>query len=292
MLPNCLIIGAMRSGTTALYTLLGQHPDIYMSPYKEPNFFAVDEITRGKILEGSVSIEDRSEYEGLFEGATSQARVGEASHSYLYYSDRVAPRLAEALPGVKLICILRDPAKRAFSHYLFHVQSDREDIPSFREALAAEDDRIRRGLHFGHYTNRGFYAQQLRPYHETFEAADIKVLFYEDLQTDPVALAQDAYRFLGVDDSFAPDASVRRNPSGLPRSGLLHAVLVKANPLKRAVQHRLPPRLYRLATRLRDRNLARPEEDMEVRSELIARFRPDIEELQERTRRDLGEWLS
>jgi hypothetical protein len=290
-LPNCLVIGAMRSGTSTLYQLLAQHPDVFMATPKEPNYFAfIGEP--GVLVESSESVTDLTEYEALFTAGAGHRIRGEASHSYLYYSDIAAPRIHEALDDVKLIAVLRNPVDRAFSHYMLHIRNEREPAATFRAALDLEPGRISAGAHFGHYVRRGFYTTQLRPFFDLFPSSSIRIQLYEDLAADPIALAQDLYAFLGVHAGFAPDTSVRSNPSGVPRNRAVHNILVRDNVVKRAIQPLLPRAAYRLAARIRDRNLAHPGLDEAVRDELAATFRPDIEQLQDLIGRDLSAWLA
>jgi hypothetical protein len=290
-MPNFLVIGAMRSGTTALYSFLGQHPDVYMSPVKEPNFFAFGPGEDPGPVEGSLSLRDRDEYLRLFSGVQAERRIGEASHSYMYYPgaiDRIGAELADA----KLICILRDPASRAFSHYIYHLRNGQEDAPDFETALNMEKDRMARGVQRGHYVARGFYAKQIRKVLEVFPRDALRVYLFEDLSERPAWLMRDVFGFLDVDESFEADTSIRRNPSGLPRSGMLHRILVGRSRLKRRLQPILPKSLYRLATRIRDRNLVRPDLDPEIRERLVKTFRDDIRDLEELIDRDLSAWLA
>lgn len=106
MLPNFLIVGAARAGTTSLYYYLKQHPDVFMSPKKEIDFFDVD-----KNFEKGLDW-----YERYFEGYTGQKAIGEASPLYMYL-EKVPKRIAKVIPDVKLIFILRNPVDRAYSHY-------------------------------------------------------------------------------------------------------------------------------------------------------------------------------
>ncbi len=288
-LPNCLVIGAMRSGTSTLYQLLAQHPDVFMSTPKEPNYFAFAGEP-GIEVEASHSVTDRSDYEALFAAGKGFAVRGEASHNYLYYADVAAPRIHEAVPDVKLVAVLRNPIDRAFSHYMLHVRNEREHAESFAAALELEDARVSAGEQFGHYVRRGLYARQLRPYIDLFGRDALRIYLYDELAEDAVALTQDVYGFVGVDAGFVPDTTVRSNPSGVPRSRTVHAFLVKDNPVKRAIQPLLPRSAYRLAARLRDRNLDRPTIDEESRRKLAAVYQPEIEELQDLIGRDLGGW--
>ncbi len=121
--PNFLIIGALKAGTTSLFNYLMQHPQIYMSPVKEPKFFAlVGEYLDPKKREilGKCVV-DIEEYRALFDNVTTEKAIGEASAIYL--SSRRAPgRIQHYILNVKLIAILRDPVERAYSHFLHNVR--------------------------------------------------------------------------------------------------------------------------------------------------------------------------
>jgi hypothetical protein len=132
MLPNCIVIGAARSGTTSLYEYLNAHPEIYMSPVKEPDFFAnpllkavhSPEPGQTRSLEEESRLkaalqEEMSKYESLFDGAGRAPIRGEASAIYLGDPD-AAMNLHRAVPDAKLICVLRDPAQRMHSHFIHH----------------------------------------------------------------------------------------------------------------------------------------------------------------------------
>jgi hypothetical protein len=297
-LPNFLVIGASKSGTTSLYYYLQQHPDIYMSPVKEPKFFALEgqevyfrgpgiqrRVTRGL----TTSIE---EYRALFEGAEGEKAVGEASTLYLY-SPRAPGRIKHHVPEARLIALLRNPVERAYSAYTQQVRAGREPL-SFGSALREEEDRIQDGwYHVYHYKNRGLYYRQLKRYYETFGEERIKVYFYEDLSEDPVGVSQDIFRFLGVDDAFEPDASARYNVSRLPRSEALASLLDKPNLLKTAARTVVPSGVRkRVSAGLKNRNFEKaPPMPEEARRELTEAFREDVLKLQELLGRDLSGWL-
>ncbi len=121
-MPNFLIVGAMKCGTTALYYYLEQHPQIFMSPVKEPNFFCF-EGREG--LDSGNSITDIAAYRGLFRGVSSERAIGEASHCYLY-EPRAVERIKHYTPDARLIAILRSPIERAYSHFLHAVRNGTE----------------------------------------------------------------------------------------------------------------------------------------------------------------------
>lgn len=289
--PNFLIIGAMKSGTTPLYDFLGQHPQVFMPRRKEPHFFS--SISQGESFqfEGDrevISCPDR--FQALFAPKPEQTAVGEASTSYLC-TPGTAKAIYDHLPHAKLICVLRNPVERAYSHYLFLRGHGIESLDNFAQALAAEPARHQAGQTWGRYFQVGLYAAQLRPYLERFARRQIAIYLFDELRQNPVDFAQEVYRFLGIDDTFVPDTSIRRNPGGIPKSDLLNALLVRPNPIKQFIQPHLPRWLYRAATHLRDQNLSKPPMAAETRQHLIAAYREDILQLQDLIGRDLGNWL-
>lgn len=290
-MPNFFIIGAMKAGTTALYFTLKQHPDIFMSPIKEPNFFAFEGQEKPIFVEGEeVIYTELAEYRALFDRSNGKKAIGEASHAYLYIPE-ATHRIRLTVPDARLICILRNPVDRAYSHYLYLLRDGYEPIDTFEHALNKEDSRIADHQQLGHYFHRGLYSQQLKRYFDDFPRDQIKVYLYEELTNNPITLAQDIFKFLGVSDAFIPEVSIKRNPSGVPKNKWLHALLVKPNPAKSFFQPLLSERLYRVATQIRDQNLVKPELSPELRTKLIARYRDDILCLQDQIGKDLSAWL-
>ena len=155
-MPTFLIIGAMKAGTTSLYHYVGQHPQIYMSPVKEPQFFtfeneALDFHGPGDWHITHQIVKDLENYRKLFQGVTEERAIGEASTVYLY-SSRTAERIHSYIPDAKLIAILRDPVERAYSNYVQAIHSDREPLDDFLQAFREEQNRIRKKwLYFWHY---------------------------------------------------------------------------------------------------------------------------------------------
>jgi hypothetical protein len=288
-MPNFLIIGAMKSGTTALYYYLEQHPEIYMSPVKEPNFFSSQEQENA-----ADTVTHIGTYQHLFRGVSGEKAIGEASHSYLY-EPRAAAEIRRYVPEVKLIAILRNPIDRAYSHFLHMVRSGTEPLDDFAQALREEA-----GIHneriFQDYIGRGLYYDQLRRYFGTFPREQVRVYLYEDLSGAPISTVQDAFRFLKVDDSFVPDVSLRRNVSGHPRYKTLDRLLRSQSWIKHVAKIYLPARLRWRFSRafddLKTRNLIEPPPvQSEVRRQLIRVYREDILNVQELIHRDLSGWL-
>jgi hypothetical protein len=289
-MPNFLIIGAMKSGTTALYYYLEQHPEIYMSPVKEPNFFSSQEQENA-----ADTVTHIGSYQHLFRGVSGEKAIGEASHSYLY-EPGAAPEIRRYIPEAKLIAILRNPIDRAYSHFLHMVRTGTEPLDDFAQALQ-EEASIHKERTSQDYIGRGLYYDQLKRYFGTFPREQVRVYLYEDLSDAPISTVQDAFRFLKVDDSFVPDVSLRRNVSGHPKYKTLDGLMRSQSRLKHAAKVYLPARMrWRLSKAfddLKTRNLVEPPPlQPEVRRQLIRVYREDILKLQGLIHRDLSGWLA
>jgi hypothetical protein len=299
-LPNFLIIGTGKAGTTSLYHLLRQHPEIFMSPIKEPNFFAFDgerPCFRGPGDERTVNRESvvrLEDYCELFAGARGEKVFGEASTRYMEIP-QTAARIRARVPEARLVAILRNPTERAFASYLHHRRDGREPCQSFADALQLEEKRTRDHWGFGQYLGGGFYHRQLQAYWDLFPPSQLRIYLYEDFATDARGMLRDLYGFLGVDDRFEADLEVPHNVSGVPRSALLETLL-SASPLTTAIKSRLPPGLrQRIAAAVRagrNANLQRPAIPPETRRRLVDAYRDDVLRLQARLGRNLSAWLA
>jgi hypothetical protein len=296
-LPNFLVIGAAKSGTTSLYRYLKQHPQVYMSPVKEPHFFTHEGERpnfRGPGDEwmNTTFVYRLGDYRKLFAGVSDEKAIGEASTWYLG-NPKAPDRIRHYIPEAKLIAILRNPVDRAYSAYLHLVRIGQEWL-DFARALREEEARIKANWNdIWHYKRGGFYHAQLTRYYELFGQDQIRVYLYEDLKEDPVGTMQSIFRFLEVDDAFVPDTSLKYNVSGIPRSRALQTFVEKPNPFKTVLKPFLPEGLRRrIRENLRQRNLSIPPPMPEdVRKKLTEAYREDILKLQDLIGRDLSGWL-
>ena len=180
MLPNFVVIGAMKSGTSSLYEYLQAHPRIFMPEIKEPDYFATAE-----------SFDRRGGwYEALFRDANGARAVGEASTSYTKFPDviGVPERMAKALPDVRLIYVVRDPIERIRSQYLHELLMSEQ-----REPLEAALSTHAR------YVNYSRYWMQIQRFLEWFPADRLLVIKSESLRDERRATLASICRFLGVD---------------------------------------------------------------------------------------------
>ncbi|MCP3958749.1 MAG: sulfotransferase domain-containing protein [bacterium] len=283
-LPDFLIGGAQKSGTTALHRLLDQHRRIFFPPRpQELDFFDAEE-SHGRGL---------AWYRRHFAGAGSDhGAVGQTSTQYLYASG-AAERIARDLPEAKLIFILRDPVERAWAHY-WHCVKYGVETESFADARRLEAERIARGgreLRFFSYLDRGLYARQLERFLERFERARILVLLTEELGGRPGTLVDRCCAFLGVEPISAeigPEMLARRwNAARLPRLPRLQ---------RWTARFRFDSAAGRGLARMVDRvNLARrpyPEMAAGERADLRDHFADENRRLAEMLDLDLSAWQS
>ncbi len=298
-MPNFFILGAQKAGTTALYHYLKQHPQVYMSPRKETNFFAqegekLDFYQIGAPQSKKKLIDNTSAYCELFQGASNERAVGEASPWYLY-NPRVPEKIKHYLPRAKLIVILRDPVERAYSHFLNSFRVGKEPLTDFAQALLEEEERIRNNWHplVYHYRQMGYYFAQLKPYFDMFKRDQIRIYLYEDFKANPTDALRDNFRFLNVDDTFVPDMSLKHNPAGVPKSKALYLFFLRQNPIKSMFKPFIPEGLRkRIVLGLQNQNFDKPPQlSPELRQQLIQDYRDDILNLQDLLQRDLSRWL-
>ncbi|MGE5444593.1 MAG: sulfotransferase domain-containing protein [Ignavibacteriales bacterium] len=300
-MPNFLIIGAPRSGTTTLHEELKRQPQIFMSSIKEPLFFAVEgESEPFQRPRDDQGIRGLKTYCSLFSGVRDEKAIGEASPLY-FYSQKASYRIKHYIPNVKLIAILRNLIDRAYSHFLLHKLLGKESLNDFREAIEAEEERERmRWSPYWFYRKMGLYSEQLARYFSLFRADQIKVFLFEDLQQNPKNLFKDIAQFLDIDGGLVIKASARHNVYGYPMNVKLNTFLTQPNFISTILRPFLSEKA-RLKLRLkvwdvllrglRQSNLRKPELQPEVREWLIEYYREDTLRTQDILKRDLSHWL-
>ena len=295
-LPEFLIIGAARAGTTALHSYLRQNPSIFMPAAKEPNFFSFEGEALNYKGPGADyvnnSVTNIEKYTALFSDAAPGSIRGEASPLYLF-SERAPERIYHHIPQVRMVVVLRNPIDQALSHYLYAVKQRIEPLEDFAAALEAEDDRLAAGWQpmFG-YSRFPRYAEQLSRYFNLFDRNQFLIRPYEDFQNDPQGLISDITKFIGADTGFHPNMSSQPNAGGVPRNRLFQDFLMKPNPVTGLIARVLPQEMkWKIRDRLSQFNLRRGIE-MSPRARAILRERllPEIEELEHLLDRDLSAW--
>ena len=300
-LPNFLIVGAQKSGTTSLYNYLKQHFEIFMpDKLKEPKFFVAPlfkKINHDQPLWANFMdtiIFEWQDYLKLFENVQKEKAIGESSVTYLYYYETAIILIKKYLGNTKIIMSLRNPIDRAFSGYLHSRRDNRENL-SFEDALKEENKRKRqKWIPLYHYISIGFYYNQVKAYLDNFD--QVKICLYDDLKRDTLGLVKGMYEFLEVDTSFTPDVNIRYNVTGIPKSKFIHQFLEESNTLKSVVKpifNVLVPqgKWLKIREKIKIKNLQKPQMKPETREYLKDLYREDILKLQDLMKRDLSIWL-
>lgn len=291
-LPDFLIVGAAKSGTTSLYHYLKQHPQIYMSENKEPWFFSFADIYKQDAHNFSVKdgiVTDFKEYVNLFRNAKDAQIVGEASTVYLYLHEETIKNIKKYHPNweeLKIIIIIRDPSERAFSHYLNKI-ADWSCNLTFEEEV--EKWNRNQVSDLCNVIDYGFYYNQIKSYKDTFE--QVKICLFDDLEERPSVLVQDLYRFLGVDSSFCPNTDLKYNVS-VNSGKFLRKLIYEPNFLKKVVTTFLP---LEMRTKIKNKFLEKIANKSQLESSqrkiLLEIYKEDITKLQDLINRDLTHWL-
>ncbi|MGC1310020.1 MAG: sulfotransferase [Phormidesmis sp.] len=301
-LPNFLIFGVQKAGTTSIYNYLREHPQVFMSPHKETEFMGRDPAKRSAIASSEpqtkltpggrrriLTVED---YEALFDDVTDETAIGEASPNYLFAHSRAVPQIQRYVPQAKLIAVLRNPVDRAYSDYLMHVR----EMVGNRKPLA---EQVRTSAQSSHTLLKGFYYEGLKHFIDTFGTQQVKVFLYDDLQRDPAGLMRELYAFIGVDSDFEADTTRRQQTAQVPKNLRINQLLRTKNPLRSlagAMLKILMPEAAR--QKLRSRLIAANSQGKAGlplsegdRALLENYYREDILRLQALLNRDLSAWF-
>ena len=209
VLPNFLIVGAPRCGTTSLYHYLMQHPDVFLTAIKEPGYLYLHSqraLPRGAV--GSPKkIRRWDDYVRLFEKGRGKRAIGEASSDTLCYHEQTIPEIRRRLGKPGIIIMIRNPVDRAYSSYQFLVRDGMESL-SFEASLSRERQRIEENWsHMWRFRAVSRYAPAVKAFMDHF--SDVFVGRFDDLRADPLGFTRDVYRFLDVDPGFTPNVRKR-----------------------------------------------------------------------------------
>jgi hypothetical protein len=302
-LPDFLVIGAGKSGTTSIDNYLKQHPDLYVSPVKEPNFFALEGKTflkpnedREQFFHFPWSVTTLEDYLKLFAKARPDQLKGETSPMYMY-DENAAQNIKRHIPDVKLIAILRQPAERIYSRYLHLAEENRVPGSGMDEIF----DRTGIWWKRNDLVNEGFYHKHLSRFFTLFPRENIMVILHEELIANRSGVIKDIFTFLNVRNDIEIDSKTDFNPSGIIKSKLLDKFIGKRSPIFSGLSKISPTlydklkknsRLVRYFGILRKKNLNRPILDRELKRRITDEiYKDDILNLQQLLNRDLKHWL-
>lgn len=279
-LPDFLCVGAQKSGTTSIHDILNAHPEVFVPREKELHFFDDDKnFTRGPEY-----------YERFFKDVQNETAVGEITPSYMFLEDVPGRIRATLSDGVRLIFMLRNPADRAFSHYLMSRWQGYE-TETFLRALELEGDRLQVGGHVERlsfsYLERGFYSACIKRYLRHFSREQMHFVIFDDefMQRREDTL-RGLFEFLGVQSDVRISIDAHSHKTVLPRFGPLNRIMRNVRPflsktLPKGLKHSVKSRLGHSPEKI----------DPDVREKILKEhFMDDIHELEELLGRDLRIW--
>lgn len=299
--PDFLIIGAGKSGTTSLDKYLSQHPEIFISGVKEPNFFALEgfvpptEKDVDQFFHFPWSVTTKESYLKLFDDALGNQILGETSPMYMY-SEAARESIKKYVPSVKLIAILRQPAERIYSRFMHLSQENRapsalEEVFDQNSIWWKRDDLV----------HEGFYFKHLSKYFQMFPEKNIHIILYDDFVKDRNNAIRELLVFLGIKSDVQLNTDLELNPSGVIKNKGVNSIIGKSGFFPRIVS-KVFPKLYeslktnikinKLLLKIRKKNLSKPRLDPQLKYRITHEiYKNDILELQKLTKRDLSSWL-
>ncbi|MCZ4407828.1 sulfotransferase [Cryomorphaceae bacterium 1068] len=282
-LPNFFVVGVVKGGTTSLYHYLAQHPDVYLPPIKETNHFASSDISEKDFLKGYAQdvnldldryikggmketihiahVNEDHHYNALFSKVEQENAIGEISNSYM-----ICPNAAKAIydfnPEAKILVILRNPIRRAWSQFLMNLREAKSDADNFIQELENDHAQNPKGWGVNHqYLELGKYSDQLKRYFDLFGKDQVLPIFFEDYKKSPDDVLASICTFLEIDASFEFDFSEKSNASALPRNAGLNRFLVNSGIMTTAKKLTPKPLRQKLAGALySDKNMPKLQE--------------------------------
>jgi hypothetical protein len=300
--PDFLIVGAPKAGTTALHSALSLHPQVFTTTPKEPKYWLCGDAPPphwrgpGDAHSQQEWVWRRRDYDALFVPARPDQVRGESTPFYLW-SRPAHRRIAEHLPGVRLVAVVRDPIDRAYSNWM-HLWSDGlEKVPDFEEAFALQQERVDAGwAPFWRYRDLGLYGEQLRHLYDYVPREQVLVVRYRDIVDDPVGAVDKVCAFLGIEPGHV-DHVPRDNSRSFAPPGLRSRVVGGAIRAGAYAGQFAAPQVWRkasgpLTALLQAGKADRPKLSPEARARLVPNFVDDIDLLTDLTGEDFSLWLS
>tara|TARA_B100001758_G_scaffold62460_1_gene51992 strand:- start:20859 stop:21761 length:903 start_codon:yes stop_codon:yes gene_type:complete len=293
-LPNLLIVGAAKSGTTSLHNYLNQHPDIYMSKHKEPHFLINRDIGVKRVHKAVI---DLNKYKEMFMTDISYKYKGESSVMYLAFPEISIKNIKRfLLKDIKIIIMLRHPVERAFAGYLHNLRYNPSENLSFEDAIDKSEERYHLEKNMTpdtRYLHVGMYSSQVKRFMDVF-SKNVHVILYDDYVRDINSCIDKVFDFLDV-EKIPIDTSRKHMVGGwMFKNRILRNLFVSQNTIKSIIKKLLPKKAIRNAVKNKLINLSiskTPEMSKQIRDRLLQYYKDDIIDLSKLLKRDLGDWL-
>ncbi|MDD5254379.1 MAG: sulfotransferase [Candidatus Nanoarchaeia archaeon] len=297
--PNLFLVGQPRAASTALYSFLKEHPDVFMCYPKEPGYFHSDfnkeiaDFHKGKQRN---KFENYEAYLELFRDWDKEKYGGDATVHYLY-SKVAAEEIYNFNPDARVVIVLREPVDflhSLHSQFFFMGYEDEED---FEKAINLEEDRkngkrIPKKIEFPSqifYSDRIKYYEQVKRFYDKFGKDKINMIIFEDFKKDNAGWFKKLLKFLDVDSSFQPNFELI-NETKVLRSRHLRFLTSFIYKWKKIPQAVLPEKFYAFLKKYiykATRASAKKELSPELRIELMKKFKPEVEKISKFLNRDL-----
>lgn len=294
-LPNLLIVGAAKCGTTSLHNYLKQHPDIFMSKQKEPHFLINSDIGEDRIHKAITVLED---YEDMFKTDSIYKYKGESSVMYLAFPEFSIKNIKKYLdPDVKIIIMLRNPVERAFAGYLHNLRYNPSENLSFEEAFEKSEARYYQQRDITpdtRYLHVGNYYSQVESFMSMFND-NVLVIMYEDYVNDIDLCLANVFDFLDI-DKISVDTSRRHMVGGwIFKRKFLRNLLIPKNNFKSLIKSFLPNKKIRKAIKQKIMNMSTvesPSISKDMHKKLTEYYRKDIDNLSKLLNKELNCWIN
>ena len=283
--PNFIISGFPKCGSTSLHYYVDAHPEIFMPKQKELHYFTQSDISKlnkgpGDLEAKKSQVKSLESYFKMFEGAANKKIIGETSPSYINYPNSLK-KINKQLDNPKIIILLRDPIKRAYSNYL-HLLREHRETESFSKSLDLENFRkSHQYSDFWLYTFNSFYYDKIIEAKKLF--SDVLILTQEELNLDTKKTLIKVYKFLGVDSEFTPKNSEQRyNKGGLYKKNIITNFIFKQGKIKIILKKIVPisPWMKSIKNRLISNYHYKPSPiDEETENMLVKLFKKDVNSL-------------
>ncbi|MDR9399962.1 MAG: sulfotransferase [Psychroflexus sp.] len=294
LLPNFLVVGFAKCGTTSLVNKLSDHNQIFIPKEKELRYFTYEFLKNsgykgpGDYRPKRLAVKTVEDYKKKFDISKEFKSIGEASTDISFYYKQTIPKIKTLLDDPKIIIMLRNPTDRAISAYSHLIREERETL-SFEEALNIENERIKSGYEFiWGYEKASCYYESVKAFKENF--SQVHIVFFEDFITHSEIEIQKILNFLGVENSISSSTS-HHNKTGKPKNIYLNRFLNRKLWIKELLKKLIGEKIsLEIKEKLQRKNLSKVSIDDEIKSKLNSKFNHDILNLEKLLDENLSHW--
>lgn len=282
------IVGTPKAGTTSLYHYLEEHPEIYLSPIKETNYFSYEAIKAQNLYYKEEHISTIEEYQEQFKNSVAEKAIGEASVSYLFYPE-VPEKIKSYNANANIIIILRNPVDRGFSHFLMDSRLGLVGDLSFEDIIYKKKKHPNIHLYYQQFIELGCYYNQVKRYLDTFGTEKVKIFLLEDLKENLSLVIHEIFEFLQVDTAYFPNLEVSHNTFLNPKNKVI-GNFYKQKWIRSLLKSVLPEENIHKIKQLLFSKDSKPKMDKVTQEYLRNYYKNDCIKLEQLIQRNLSSW--